>query len=1460
MASQNFMKPSKIVPPADKARKFLVDSRVKPLDAHISWSILSCRKGRQIRCSTHTDTFHALWKFVSDEIQVQKDKGDGYAIALGAHPDAQKSVGNSTCSTIEMVHLDCDGKVNVLTMGEFVDYLTLLDIQAIVFPSPSEKAENWRDAKRYRALIRTTRFTRIEDEPNINKMWQERFHSVRLCMVGSSKDKDTGKYPQFDETVQNLSALAYIHPRYFPRTKDNVIFVEGNFIIDIEHLCESMKANEFITKKNFQDIALDPEKVSEEASALFEALKRNDFITGQRNDRGFYPTRCPRENEHASSSYGSDSCAYNPNSYHWYCMHEHSGGQRKGQAGTHLLTTWFLENYPDEVSLISKKGSKAAYLVGQIANLNAMQNSSPIIPTIVSNEILSSISSVLREHTLSEHGSLLVQNISVGAGKSHEIPKIVKLHREIVSSLNTGYFESQEDGDNRNISAIVLVRDRAGIYAAMNLAEEDGIKCAYQQSIDSVKKEDGTHVCHWATKAKMLSERGIDARQILCRGGGSGKPCPKSLLGCGKMCPAEKGFAGSQNPELVFATHAGAPGMDRFRRQNVLVISDEAEVKQVEQVTLDKPTIIAISNRMRVYSRVTLYAWVMLLRAIKNDFCYLDTEPCKREGKVKNTLRDAINKECEETLNMLRYVCFGDSIYYSTWNNEVTRMKNEWIEACKKAEEDGIEPPKEPVYPTAPTHNMITNDELVNYLLYQITAATRILTLKANLSLPIELFQEELEKEVGPRNIAKCTEAVSRWIDGANVFPVTDNEGRINPGARNVSWFGPMTRFVRDHVLHESGLGILLDATADQHFWRGVVTEDRLEYKRAVVEEQANVRRVCIASKTALSKYLLNQKLGVNWAWFHKLLANVIVQLKKEYPGGEKKIAFCSRMAISLPVNYILSGLNETDIVDVMKDTSHPLSAQTSANNNKSTVYSSLLSCPEKTKKLLLKLKESFPRMIWTHYGSPLSIGSNALKEYDGFISIGDPIPHQSNVQAVTAITKRGMMEQSEFDAQCTLEQWFGRARAIRRKDENIFFLHVGYCIPISWSSVEIVNADHLIEDEEVDLITFTSTNSVDLDDKSKTKSVLPLNEISFVETNKERHRDHLESNINSEIESAENPACVLSGLSNSVSFRINYPGAVLLNASDNLCAVEGTSVKFIDPISVYHEIQNQKIPDPVMNTKVITTAKTERQYYARFLITLAHSYFNGEEFIQRMIDFCGKDYTHYREVLLFRKEASPSMIANILAFLYVHMTSTDHKHNLYLAKYRGITASRRIDLISNQMRELANATELNPIYFTDQCLKDFICGRATKASYDSIYKGIDYVIKKRGYANIPKMFNPMTEEEFCEILTKDIHSLPFDEVKQAAYMAHGQSRLDFYNTFEECNKTYFESKFPSVWIIEGSPNNMKHGKNAFYAKSSSKKDILFSMAYYGYVMSNEKEPKDGDEAWEGVKKKLSLK
>ena len=51
-----------------------------------------------------------------------------------------------------------------------------------------------------------------------------------------------------------------------------------------------------------------------------------------------------------------------------------------------------------------------------------------------------------------------------------------------------------------------------------------------------------------------------------------------------------------------------------------------------------------------------------------------------------------------------------------------------------------------------------------------------------------------------------------------------------------------------------------------------------------------------------------------------------------------------------------------------------------------------------------------------------------------------------------------------------------------------------------------------------------------------------------------------------------------------------------------------------------------------------------------------------------------------------------------------------------------------------------------------------------------------------------------------------------------------------------------------------------KHGKNAFYAKSSSKKDILFSMAYYGYVMSNEKEPKDGDDAWEGVKKKLNLK
>ena len=175
-------------------------------------------------------------------------------------------------------------------------------------------------------------------------------------------------------------------------------------------------------------------------------------------------------------------------------------------------------------------------------------------------------------------------------------------------------------------------------------------------------------------------------------------------------------------------------------------------------------------------------------------------------------------------------------------------------------------------------------------------------------------------------------------LSGANVFPVTDNEGRINPKARNVSWFGPMTRFVRDHVLHENGMGILLDATADQHFWRGVVTENKLEYRRAVVEEQANVRRICIASKTALSKYLLNQKLGVNWAWFHKLLANVIVQLKKEYPGGEKKIAFCSRMAMSLPINYILAGLSETDVTQVSNDTSHPLNAQTCATNNKTTV------------------------------------------------------------------------------------------------------------------------------------------------------------------------------------------------------------------------------------------------------------------------------------------------------------------------------------------------------------------------------------------------------------------------------------------------------------------------------------------------------------------------------------------
>lgn len=980
------------------------------------------------------EPLYELANQIKEYIKDQHPKCEGRVLGMGAH--ATSTATNKSCMSIDLIQLDCDK--GGVTMGQMIEHLKSIGCRAIIYPSPSESSAA-NDALRFRVLLQCVRFIPDPSDYEFQKAWADRFHAVRVCfesLVGAKLDPSTDR----------LAQLAYVHPVHAPREASDVVYLEGK-IIDAQAVAEELRTRgiwlmaDDISEPEDRTLDIDSNK------HLIEILERNSYLLGPSDNRGWIPTKCPRACWHSSENAAVGSTAINSETGVWLCHHAHSRSPTGPVRGTpYHMIRWLSEDLPHEWAAGGLELSFAVRRVQARIRANAAAMSSPLPLARVQADVIQLTDEVCEDYRTGADGILGVHAGTVGGGKSHAVPEIVKIAQRKV--------QIAKDEKKENPIAIVSVRDRKAVKEAYVRLREAGLRVVQQQSIDSVRTPDNKHVCIYAQKALQLTSEGIDAREILCKGGLTGDPCPNSKIhgDAAKLCPAELGFTGEKDAEVVLCTHAGSPGVEKFLKEGTIVIQDEHESGALHHYALMETTLKMAQRRANhLRDKARSLALVGISQHLISKPNLLGTPADERDSLCYEILAEWTAEGHASAMTCWEEAAYNIHDDVIEWKKNTRDHQSSYMRKYQAWEKSGSRgaPPAYTSPPEKPVIVMTGKDAIL--------AAIKIAKRggRGNLSEYAEDRWRKTGDLPGGNGAGSALEALVKWIGGARSVNLTDREGKTLDGVWSIQWYGQSTKMVQEHVIDKKGPAIVLDATADEQWWVGASSKDRVKYRRTLVEDQAKVKRIVIATYQARLKYIINDDNTVKWSGMEHMISELCREMYKYNSKGGLSVAAIARRQVALTMHAFWNGLTAREIQ------TNPMMQTVADDAMLEAVSKSIKTMSKTAYGNLSQLRALYPNFKWTWYGSTISVGSNELSNCDVYLSLGDPLPPPEVAEANASVSGRTTVDSASWIACSLVEQWYGRARAVRRKDVPILMIHVGACVAQSWISAEIYGLEH---------------------------------------------------------------------------------------------------------------------------------------------------------------------------------------------------------------------------------------------------------------------------------------------------------------------------------------------------------------------------------------------------------------
>lgn len=973
--------------------------------------------------------FSGLADLIRERIQVQCEKCAGYVLAMGAHETSTAS--NDSCQFIDLIQLDCDGSGP--TMTDMANIIRRIGCRAILYPSPSDASEA-SVAKRFRVLLQCERYIPDPTDRGYERVWADRFHAVRVCFEGLL-------LATLDSATDRLSQLAYVHPVHLKRSPDDVIFIDGK-IIDAQAVAEELR-NRAIWQN--AEVLGEPEDKTLEIEStlhLLDVLYRNNYLLGPCDHRGWVPTKCPREHWHSSGRGVIGSTAVNQETGTWLCQHAHSLSPKGPVRGaTYTMIHWLSLDHPKEYAIGGLEQSFAVRRVMARLRANAAAMSSPLPLARVQADVIKLTDEVCDDYISGDTGILGIHAGTVGGGKSHAVPEIVKIAKHKTQCVR--------DEAKSSPSAAVSVRDRKAMKEAYFRLKEAGLRVIQQQSIDSVKDTDGAHICIYADRANQLTAEGLDARGVLCKGGEVGEPCPNSKVhGSAKdLCPAELGFVGDKDTDVVLCTHAGTPGLQKFLNEGTIFIQDEHESGALHHFTLTEVTLSLAQRRAKHLKDTTRgKALIAICEGLRKSTCLLGTEQGERDVLCFEFLQEYLKERGKDAFELWKQWAKENSEAMILWKQAVKTNRSAYATAIRRWERTGSRgaPPTYPVDPPAPTVTLTQDDVL--------RAAVRLAATGGRGSL--DAYAEGRWRSTGELpggyGAGPSLEALGRWIGGARSVKTFDREGKEIDGAWSIQWYGHSTSMIQKHILDRKGPGIVLDATADEQWWIGASSADRVKFRKVIIEDQAIVKRIVAATYQVRLRHIVNDDGTVRWKGLENAVVVMCRELYKYCPQGDVKVAGIARTQLALALEAFWHNVTASEMVN------DPYMRTIATEEKLKIVAESMKGMTKTIYGNLSMLRARFPNVRWTWYGSAISVGSNELADAMIYLSLGDPLPPPEVAEANATVSKRSVVESASWIACSLVEQWYGRARAVRRKDVPLLMFHIGACVPQSWCDAAV--------------------------------------------------------------------------------------------------------------------------------------------------------------------------------------------------------------------------------------------------------------------------------------------------------------------------------------------------------------------------------------------------------------------
>lgn len=819
-----------------------------------------------------------------------------------------------------------------------------------------------------------------------------------------------------DPAPSKPEALGYVHPRpqVGPRPAGGVRWTEGG-ALDLEALGRAAVA---------QGIAPHPRARTTEGggwdgAALLALAEHAGLVRGAADHRGWVATECPRAHEHSGPG-GRLSTAMHPSSGRWRCLHSHELGAREmvdaamGQLPADAAKRLGPKLRPDDVDRPSTRAR------GRLAAGAAP----PTVAVDAAGEaVVSAAVSAVRE------GGAVLVRATVGAGKSHGIPAVVD--RLAPPPVHVDRPEAPPAMGLPAVSAVVVAPTREGrAELAARMAVHEGgrrfLPVVYRAVTDHHHPPDRDHpdgkpVCIHHARAEALEASGASVRRSLCF------PSPEHACERHGECPAEHPWRtlDGLTPDpldpralVAVATHDAPP--PRARAEAVLVV-DEACRAAWDAAPLS-PESLAAARRFAAWLSPHLdgAAAVALVRALQHRWGEgIAATPPEARGAILEALAA-----------------------------ELAAAPSGHLASLARA-----------AAPEAPDAAAAILEALRGWV---AGSGAWALAPRVKAGRSWRSWRDEGAAAWGGAEAGKALRAVRAWWAGAVTAPDDGPDAHApddGPGSYRVA----VPRTITRTVAGWRGPVVGLDATGDARVWeamrRGLAPSPTAAASPSVdvvVGDAGPVRRVVVAHARATSTAMLAPGGAVRWTEVAPALAavvRVVAAWRAEHPDGPCPVALVSRQPIARALRAWWAAGDASP-----QNLEHAAAAEAEGASDPArwrlllpAILRGLADNAEA--RAALEALRAVPGVTLADaawWGGTAARGSNALMGARVFVALGDacPTPAESTLRAT--ITGTTPDDAAEALAAESAEQWYGRARAVRRA-EPLLFVHAGERPPSTW-------------------------------------------------------------------------------------------------------------------------------------------------------------------------------------------------------------------------------------------------------------------------------------------------------------------------------------------------------------------------------------------------------------------------